>query len=223
MDWVPLDLSTTRDALRELTSMQDRGEWITGFFQGASGALLAGAESDHFLQGFDLGSASLANAEGNRAKISEVRREAAMKRWSKLDDHTDDAIAYAKGDAIAYAKPMHKTRQDKTEQKQETQQTKTTPSESEWVSYCSEKWPEWHSQCAADSFAYYQSVGWMAGKVKIKDWKAAARTAHGKAVQWGALQPKGPNGAQRGRVLSFEEATAGLPTFSRGPAAEVNA
>lgn len=63
------------------------------------------------------------------------------------------------------------------------------PTEPEWVAYCVETWPDWHRECAADSWAYYESKGWRIGSAPCKDWKATARTAHGNARSWGKLQP----------------------------------
>lgn len=64
------------------------------------------------------------------------------------------------------------------------------PTEAEWVAYCTETWPEWHPTSAGNSYAHYQGTGWRTKAGPVKDWKATARTAHGKAVEWGTLQPK---------------------------------
>jgi len=66
----------------------------------------------------------------------------------------------------------------------------TPPTEEEWTAYCVETWPEWHPISAGNSFAHYQGSGWKTKAGPVKDWKATARTAHGKAVEWGTLQPK---------------------------------
>jgi len=59
------------------------------------------------------------------------------------------------------------------------------PTESEWVAYCSQTWPDWFT--SSEAWAHYESVGWMAGKAKIKNWKAAARTSYGRAKEWKKL------------------------------------
>ena len=64
------------------------------------------------------------------------------------------------------------------------------PTEDEWVAYCSNSWADWHPECIREGFSYYESVGWRTKAGPIKDWKAAARTAHGNASQWGKLQPR---------------------------------
>lgn len=64
------------------------------------------------------------------------------------------------------------------------------PSEEEWISYCAATWPDWHRSCIIETFAYYQSVGWMAGKAKIKDWKYTAVASHARAAKNRFLQPK---------------------------------
>lgn len=68
---------------------------------------------------------------------------------------------------------------------QRRRSTQTLPTEQEWVAYCRETWPDWFT--SADAWAYYQSVGWRVKAGPIKDWKAAARTAHGNAKAWGKL------------------------------------
>lgn len=65
------------------------------------------------------------------------------------------------------------------------------PTEGEWVAYCGETWADWCPECSAESWAYYESKGWKIGSAMCKDWKAAARTAHGNARSWGKLQPVG--------------------------------
>lgn len=64
------------------------------------------------------------------------------------------------------------------------------PTEEEWVAYCTATWPDWHPTCAAEGWAYYESKGWKIGTSPCKDWKAAAKTSHGKAREWGTLQPQ---------------------------------
>ena len=83
--------------------------------------------------------------------------------------------------------------------KQDARQSKTAsasrrvsyPDLEEWVAYCIATWPDWHQDSAADSHAYYASVGWRTKAGPIKDWRAAARTSYGNAKAWGKLQPKG--------------------------------
>lgn len=64
------------------------------------------------------------------------------------------------------------------------------PTEDEWRDYCLATWDDWHPSCVIDSHSYYQSVGWRSKAGPIRDWKAAAKTAHGNATQWGKLQPR---------------------------------
>lgn len=74
------------------------------------------------------------------------------------------------------------------------------PSEEEWVAYCVATWPDWHPTCAAESWAHYKAAGWkMKGGLPVVDWRAAAKTGHGNARQWGKLQPQAApvNGPRR--------------------------
>ena len=67
------------------------------------------------------------------------------------------------------------------------------PTEPEWTAYCTETWPDWHPTQAGESWAYYESVGWRTKAGPIKDWRSAARTAHGNAAKWKTLQPPAAN------------------------------
>lgn len=202
MDWVPLNLADTRQALQRWTTMEQRGQWICGYHQGASGALLMGGEPDAFADGFAHGSKAHADSSEHRAKVSQARSDAAKKRWNR----GSDASAHPNADANAYgiedAKPIHKTRQDRTEQTEQQLPPQSPqvgrrpsapmfvpPTEQEWVAYCTATWPDWHPTCAAEGWAYYQSVGWKMRAGPIRDWKAAAKTQHGNAVSWGKLKP----------------------------------
>jgi hypothetical protein len=66
------------------------------------------------------------------------------------------------------------------------------PSESEWVAYCTSTWPDWSAITSAESWAYYEALRppWKG----FSDWRKVARTAHGKARDWGQLQPKTQTG-----------------------------
>lgn len=72
-------------------------------------------------------------------------------------------------------------------QRRRSKETKifTPPTEAEWIAYCTSTWSDWHR--SGEAWAHYQAVGWVAGKAKIKDWKAAARTSHSRAKDWGTL------------------------------------
>lgn len=70
------------------------------------------------------------------------------------------------------------------------QRRANAPTLDEWTAYCTTTWPDWHPDCAGESHAYYAMAGWRTRAGAIRDWKAAARTAHANAVNWGKLQPK---------------------------------
>lgn len=98
------------------------------------------------------------------------------------------------------------------------------PTEEEWVQYCRETWPDWHPTCAAESWAYYRSVGWRTRAGAIKDWRAAARTSYGNAREWGKLQPKnGPpyrqpqrEGAPKWNGINGQDYEQGTEELRRG-------
>lgn len=203
MDWVPFVLEDAKRALTRWPGAQDRGMWAAGFYSGAAQALTMGGEPEAFLDGYACGSVARGDADKNRARISEVRAAAARARWDREQPKQIimDANAYAVEDAnaspIAHAPAMHKTdrqtrqtrqdktRQDKTGQDRTEQGNLPKPTEAEWVAYCSQTWPDWFT--SSEAWAHYESVGWMAGKAKIKNWKAAARTSYGRAKEWKKL------------------------------------
>ena len=92
---------------------------------------------------------------------SKVRSEAARSRWDKQKDTKS-----MQSDAIAYNtdKIKSKTRQEKSF---------TPPSIDEVRKYCEER----NNGVDPSSFInFYESKGWLIGKTKMKDWRAAVRT-----------------------------------------------
>lgn len=79
------------------------------------------------------------------------------------------------------------------------------PTESEWVAYCSLTWPEWSPVCSAESWAYYEGIGWKTKAGPIKKWQATARTAHGNARDRGYLQPKMSNQTKKDWIMPSPE------------------
>ncbi len=100
-------------------------------------------------------------------KYSESRKEQAEKRWIKDNAH---AHAHAKhmqctDDALQSSSSKHKNKKNIIG---------VIPPKSEDIkAYCSERQ---NGINAEQFFDYYESRGWMIGKNKMKDWKAAIRT-----------------------------------------------
>ena len=89
-----------------------------------------------------------------------------------------------KSEDQSFALVQDQPKEDHPSKPKQPRKVFTPPTEQEWNDYCRETWQEWTG--CADSWSYYQSVGWMAGKAKISDWKAAARTSHTRSASWGS-------------------------------------
>lgn len=116
MDWVPLHLSDTREALQRWDTMDERGQWICGYYQGATGALLMGGEPPAFSDGYTQGVSAHLNANEHRERVSKARREAAAKRWERRSHTPQPDANNAIACVIVDANRMHKTVQDNTRQ-----------------------------------------------------------------------------------------------------------
>ena len=104
------------------------------------------------------------DAEAEKYKaISEKRREAASKRYTKA---TPPAAKIANVDFA-----------EQKEQKQKEEQPKVAkfekPTVQEIAAYCSERKNGIDPQ---QFFDFYESKGWKVGAVKMKDWRACVRT-----------------------------------------------
>lgn len=117
------------------------------------------------------------------ADISEKRRGAAYKKWNTL--HQPDAIAkqeQSNGNAIDMLSHIHSHShihssniepKEREEADKPPRQTFVKPSFDEIKAYCKERSNTVDPQRFID---FYESKGWMIGKNKMKDWRAAVRT-----------------------------------------------
>ncbi|WP_424766271.1 DUF4373 domain-containing protein [Paenibacillus sp. sgz302251] len=160
---------------------------------------------------------SLLNRMNKREKVKEAKQAAANKRWNKTEGNqgfsgSDDANgmqtqcktdAYAsENDALKESKGKErKVKEDlKDIVPNDTTRTKFIPPLLEEVTaYCKERGkgvdPErW--------FDHYTANGWMVGKTKMKDWKAAVRTWEKNAKQYPAVQTKQQKNAEQMDVLA---------------------
>lgn len=96
--------------------MEQRGQWMVGFHQGASGAVLIGGEPPAFADGFVCGERAHNDSAAHRDEVSERRRESAKKRWNRNDDANAQANAQANASPFASCKTyaQDNTRQDIT-------------------------------------------------------------------------------------------------------------
>lgn len=216
-----------------LDSDAERGAWMTGFQVGAAGGPCRETWSDAKRRGWEFGSRSFAEAEKFRAKKAAAGQASADARRSRsgsaqpskppqprtpAEQCSSDVrgnIEYVSNQPTANSQqPTAKNEQPSppTPQGGKRAPRMVPPSEQEWVAYCSETWPDWHPECAAESWAYYEAKGWRIGTAPCRDWKAVARTAHGNARNWGKLQPiaaRGTNlagsGGRTGQMSSEDQ------------------
>lgn len=100
--------------------------------------------------------------EKTNAKSSKAR-ESAKARWDKVSSNANALRTESEGNATQ--DPLHTT-QDPPPKKKGFQ----PPSQKEVENYCFEK----NYSIDAESFiCFYESKGWMVGKNKMKNWKAA--------------------------------------------------
>jgi hypothetical protein len=211
------------DARLAIDMMDDAevGRWFRGWLAGAGGNAYADDKVDAWPPEMRTGYASGRDSHADAEAYSEKQRERVNKRY-----HGTTTVAPRNYHSNATGSLPTNNQQPTTNNEQETTNNENpplppkggrsaravAPTEPEWVAYCSETWPDWHPECAAESWAYYKSKGWKIGTVPCRDWKAVARTAHGNARNWGKLQPiaaRGTNlagsGGRTGQMSSEDQ------------------
>lgn len=203
-----------------------------GFLAGCNGAEALEDDPPAFRRGWDLGSESHEEAKRYHQAQSERGRASAAKRLERTGSAQPQKPTADRAETEPPIEPPFEPRfepplepnlnpqssiQETTTDKQrpptpqggERSAKMIPPTEQEWVAYCTDTWPDWHPTCAAESWAYYKSKGWKIGSAPCRDWKAAAKTAHGNARNWGKLQPvvpgrAGPPGRQPVQWTGFD-------------------
>lgn len=216
--FVKLNLEGLSNQMLAIETEGERSDWLLGFQIGASGAAPRDTWSAAKREGWAFGCtareealesvgkasrAGKASADARKQKYgsanpktnavqtpsehrSEHRSEQGSEQTPERDTNQLSAISYQLS-ANNEQQQQHPPNPPRGERPARF----VPPTEEEWVAYCTATWSDWHPACAAEAWAHYTKVGWKSGSTKIVDWKAAARTSHGKATQWGTLQPKG--------------------------------
>lgn len=101
-----------------------------------------------------------------RKHLSDKGREGAIKKWEKInnDRHPNSPPI---GDANA------KERKGNKNKEKENNRGFIKPTTQEIADYCKERG---NNVSPSTFFDFYESKGWLIGKTKMKDWKAAVRT-----------------------------------------------
>lgn len=197
--WTKLNHDDARMSI-EMMDDAEIGRWFRGWLAGAGGKEYTQEKLATFplemRTGFSAGRESFEDAE----RYSEKQRERVSKRYR------GDTMVYRGSTTVEFGseKPSESLPANSEQPTANNQQRTTSndpplnspkgkrfvpPTEEEWVDYCRETWTDWHPECSAEAWAYYESKGWRIGNAPCKEWKAAARTAHGNARSWGKLQP----------------------------------
>lgn len=186
--------------LAGLDGPSEKSDWLDGYMVGVHGHPSRETWSQPKRMGYDFGAKHFAEVEEFRAE---------QKRKSDLAEAAKNAQKYPEGthglptgtgsgnpagDPIQQSNNplIQETIKPTNEQPKRTRQAAfIPPSEAEWVAYCTSTWPDWSAITSAESWAYYEALRppWKG----FSDWRKVARTAHGKARDWGQLQPKGSN------------------------------
>ena len=192
-----------------LESSEERGQWLDGFLVGSRGKDAREGWPNPKVDGHRFGLSCHLEAESFREKkaaAGEASANARRERYGSAQPNSARTVLEQCSNTVGTdpeQTPNHPT--SNIQHPITNNQKRTTnndppldpprgkrfvpPSESEWTDYCAATWSDWHRECAAESWAYYESKGWRIGSAPCKDWKATARTAHGNARAWGKLQP----------------------------------
>lgn len=104
------------------------------------------------------------------AEISEKRREAAQRRYSRYGDKANAETAQQEPTKITNAETAE---QPQATENKDKRPTFTKPTVEEIDAYCKERKNGIDAQAFFD---FYESKGWKVGAVKMRDWRASVRT-----------------------------------------------
>lgn len=103
----------------------------------------------------------------------ERQRENAKKRWEEKDATACDGMPLDANDANSKSKSKSKSKSTIKEDREVSVRRFTPPTLSQISAYCAER----KNKVDPERFYnFYASKGWMVGKNKMVDWKAAVRT-----------------------------------------------
>ena len=181
-----------------LDGNNEKAEWLDGYLVGVHGHNPRDSWTEAKRLGHEFGAKHFAEVEEFRAEQKRKSELAEIAKSAKKNPDVTHWVPTGTGSGNPAGDPIQQSTNPLIQQP--TIQNPSPldppkgkrfipPTEEEWVAYCGETWADWHQECAADAWAYYESKGWKIGSATCKDWKAAARTAHGNARAWGKLQP----------------------------------
>lgn len=134
------------------------------------------------------------NSEGRVACLKLLSRlDKSMTSNQKMRDLIDqakyshDSVMMNADSVMQDKKRIDKKRKDKSRPEKDINSRFTPPTFEEVCSYCAERK---NTVDPGKFLNYYESVGWMRGKNKIKDWKACVRTWEEKSNNQPQQKPK---------------------------------
>lgn len=181
-----------------LDGNNEKAEWLDGYLVGVHGHNQRDSWTEAKRLGHEFGAKHFAEVEEFRAEQKRKSDLAEAAKAAKKNPDVTHVVPTGTGSGNPAGDPIQQSTNPLIQQPTirnpsplEPPKGKrfVPPTESEWVTYCGEAWKDWHPECSAEAWAYYESKGWKIGSSTCKDWRAAARTAHGNARTWGKLQP----------------------------------
>lgn len=181
-----------------LDGNNEKAEWLDGYLVGVHGHNPRDSWTEAKRLGHEFGAKHFAEVEEFRAEQKRKSELAEIAKSAKKNPDVTHWVPTGTGSGNPAGDPIQQSTNPLIQQP--TIQNPSPldppkgkrfipPTEEEWVAYCGETWADWHPECSAEAWAYYESKGWKIGTAPCKEWKAAARTSHGNARSWGKLQP----------------------------------
>jgi hypothetical protein len=177
--FVRLNLDDLADQMDALDSSEERGQWLEGFRVGSRGHASRDTWNDAKLRGHSFGMTCWEQAEAFRVAQSVKGRASADARRKKggnepeVNRGSTTVPTAVRTEHPTGSQPIQNPESNNQETKSEQPSPPippkggrrrmgafVPPTEQEWVDYCTKTWPDWHQTCAAESWAYYESVKW---------------------------------------------------------------
>ena len=153
-----------------LESDQEIASWVRGLMRGLNGGEPKDGASKQYSEGWGIGESARNKADEIRALCAEVGRVGGAKRVA-------NAQANASQDTTPVGSPP--AQPERRTNNVELQEQETRERKKKFVPPTLEAATEYANEIEfrgiAQWFDHYQSNGWMVGKNKMKDWKAAIR------------------------------------------------
>jgi hypothetical protein len=154
---------------------QERSVWLQGFQIGSLGGPRNPGWSIHKLAGYDVGRGAYLAAHVFSQKQSDKGKLSAASRSTTVEPRLNQASTTVEP-SLNQASTISNNRVIEESKEQESVNHRgrfTPPSLDEVSAYCQERGNDVDPGKWTD---HYQSKGWLVGKGKMKDWKAAVRT-----------------------------------------------